>query len=243
MIHNIAHRGASAYEPENTLRAFERAIQMGATMLELDIHHSRDVHPIVIHDAEVSRTTNGKGHIREMTLKQIKELNAGKGEKVPTLTEVIALARDRAKLYIEMKGQGTLGPVVDTLKLMSFVDQVIISSYYSRLIKKAKFLDPTIRTSLLITGHEEWGDDFVERALAVGADYIHPCWENETTTPSRLLTPDIISNIRVHGLGLITWHEERPSELKKLVKLSPDGICTNTPDVLAAILREQEGRL
>ena len=238
MIHNIAHRGASAYEPENTLRAFERAIQMGATMLELDIHLSMDVKPVVIHDAMVSKTTNGKGHISDMTLKQIKELNAGKGEQVPTLTEVIDLARDRAKLYIELKGQGTPVPVVDALHSMAFVDQVIVSSFYPWLIKKAKLLDPTIRTSMLITWHDERGTDFVEWALSVGADYIHPCWENETSTPSRLLTPDIISNIRVHDLGLITWHEERPSELQKLVKLGPDGICTNTPDVLTAILRE-----
>ncbi|MES0361830.1 MAG: glycerophosphodiester phosphodiesterase family protein [Anaerolineales bacterium] len=238
MIHNIAHRGASAYEPENTLRAFERAIQMGATMLELDIHLSRDGHPVVIHDTKVSRTTNGKGYISEMILKQIKELNAGKGEKVPTLNEVVDLARDRAKLYIELKGHRTLSPVLEALNSMSFVDQVIVSSYIPRLIKKAKFLDPTIRTSILITWYEEREDDFVERALAVAADYIHPCWENEIPNPSKLLTTDTISNIRRHGLGLITWHEERPTELQKLVKLGPDGICTNTPDVLTAILRE-----
>lgn len=237
MIHNIAHRGASAYEPENTLRAFERAIQMGATMLELDIHLSKDGHPIVIHDAEVSRTTNRKGHISDMTLKQIKELDAGKGERVPTLTEVIDLARDLAKLYIELKGQGTPGPVVDTLNSMVFEDQVIVSSFYPWLIQKIKFLNPKIRTSMLIR-REEQDADFVEWALAVVADYVHPCWENEMPTPHKLLTPDLISNIRRHGLGLITWHEERPSELQKLVKLGPDGICTNTPDVLAAILRE-----
>jgi glycerophosphoryl diester phosphodiesterase len=237
MIHNIAHRGASAHEPENTLRAFERAIQMGATMLELDIHLSRDGHPIVIHDATVTRNTNRKSQVKDMTLKQIKELDAGKGERVPTLTEVIDLARDRAKLYIELKGQRTPGPVVDTLNSMVFEDQVIVSSFYPWLIQKIKFLNPKIRTSMLIR-REEQEADFVEWALAVAADYVHPCWENETPTPSRLLTPDLISNIRIHGLGLITWHEERPSELQKLVKLGPDGICTNKPDVLAAILRE-----
>jgi glycerophosphoryl diester phosphodiesterase len=238
MIHNIAHRGASAYEPENTLRAFERAIQMGATMIELDIHLSMDVHPVVIHDAMVSKTTNGKGHISDMTLERIKELNAGKGEQVPTLTDVIVLARDRVKLYIELKGHRTLSPVLEALNSMSFVDQVIVSSYIPRLIKKAKFLDPTIRTSILITWHGEREADFVKGALAVAADYIHPCWENEIPNPSKLLTTDTISNIRRHGLGLITWHEERPTELQKLVKLGPDGICTNTPDVLAAFLRE-----
>ncbi len=240
MIHNIAHRGASAYEPENTLRAFERAIQMRATMLELDIHLSKDGHPIVIHDAEVSRTTNCKGPVSDMTLKQIKELDAGKGERVPTLTEVIDLARDRAKLYIELKGQRTPVPVVDALSSMAFMDQVIVSSFYPWLIQKVKFLNPKIRTSILIRSEEQEAD-FVEWALAVAADYVHPCWENEIPTPHKLLTPDMIINIRRQGLGIIIWQEDRPSELQELVKLGLDGICTNTPDVLAAILREQKG--
>ena len=238
MIHNIAHRGASAYEPENTLRAFARAIQMGATMLELDIHLSRDGQPVVIHDAEVSRTTKGKGQVNDMTLKQIKELDAGKGERVPTLAEVIDLTRGRAKLYIELKGQRTPGPVMEMLNSMAFVNQVIVNSFYPWLIQKTKFLDPMIRTSMLIR-REDREADFVEWALAVAADYVHPCWEDEMPTPHKLLTPDMIANIRRHGLGLITWQEDRPSELRELVKLGVDGICTNTPDVLAAIIKEQ----
>ena len=105
MIHNIAHRGASAYEPENTLRAFERAIEMGATMLELDVHLSRDGHPMVIHDADLSRTTSGTGKVADLSLAQIKRFDAGLGERVPALDEVIELARDRVKIYIELKGQ------------------------------------------------------------------------------------------------------------------------------------------
>ncbi|MCJ7622611.1 MAG: glycerophosphodiester phosphodiesterase [Anaerolineaceae bacterium] len=240
MIHNIAHRGASAYEPENTLRAFERAIQMGATMFELDIHLSRDGHLVVIHDADVSRTTTGKGHITEMTLEQIKELDAGKGEQIPTLPEVIDLARDRAKLYLELKGQRTPGPLVNVLNSTAYEDQVIVGSFYPWLIQKTKFLNPMIRTSILIRG-EDREADFLEWALAVEADYVHPCWENVILTPHKLLTPDMIADIRKHNLGLIIWQEDRPSELQELVRLDVDGICTNAPDVLAAILSEQKG--
>jgi glycerophosphoryl diester phosphodiesterase len=242
MIHNIAHRGASAYEPENTLRAFERAIQMGATMLELDIHLNKDGHPMVIHDVEVSRTTNHKGQISNMTLNQIKKLDAGKGEQIPTLTEVVDLARDRVKLYIELKGQHTPVPVVDALNSMAFADQVIVSSFYPWLIQKIKFLNPEIRSSILVRS-EDQETDFVDWALAVEADYVHPCWENETPTPHKLLTPDMITNIRNNGLGLIVWQENRPSELQELVKLGPDGICTNKPDVLTAILEKHKGEL
>jgi glycerophosphoryl diester phosphodiesterase len=125
---------------------------------------------------------------------------------------------------------------------MDFVDQVIVNSFYPWLIQKTKFLDPMIHTSMLIRGEDRQAD-FVAWALAVTADYIHPCWENEIPTPHKLLTTDMISSIRRHGLGLITWHEERPSELQELVKLGVDGICTNAPDLLAVILREQKGTL
>jgi glycerophosphoryl diester phosphodiesterase len=241
MIHNIAHRGASAYEPENTLRAFDRAIEMGATMLELDVHLSLDGHPVIIHDADLSRTASGTGRVVDMTLDQIKRFDIGQGERVPTLSEVIELVRGRAELYIELKGQHTPGPVVKALQATGFADQAIVGSFYPWLPQRVKFLDPTIRTSILIR-REVQPEDFIEWALAVEADYVHPCWEKASPTPHKLLTQELISGIRQRDLGVVLWHEERPAELRELVKFDVDGICTNTPDVLASILREQEGR-
>jgi glycerophosphoryl diester phosphodiesterase len=241
VIHNIAHRGASAYEPENTLRAFDRAIEMGATMLELDVHLSQDGHPVVIHDADLSRVAKDGGRILELTLEQIKGFDVGQGERVPTLSEVIELVRGRAELYIELKGQHTPEAVVKTLQATGFAAQAIVGSFFPWLPQRVKFLAPTIRTSVLI-GQDNRQVDFVEWALAVEADYVHPCWEHASPTPHRLLKPELISDIRRRGLGIVLWHEERPSELRELVKLDVDGICTNTPDMLAAILQEQEGR-
>lgn len=84
----IAHRGASAYEPENTLRSVEKALELGADMVEVDVRASRDRHIVVMHDPVVDRTTNGKGYVKDMTLKELKKLDAGLGEKIPTLHEV-----------------------------------------------------------------------------------------------------------------------------------------------------------
>ncbi|RLC87252.1 MAG: glycerophosphodiester phosphodiesterase [Chloroflexi bacterium] len=238
MIHNIAHRGASAYEPENTLRAFDRAIAMGATMLELDVHLSRDGRLIVSHAAELPRTGGPQRRIRDMTLEQIKRLDAGQGEQVPTLPEVIELVRGRAELYIELKGQRTPEPVVKALKALNFANQVITGSFYLWLSQRVKFLAPAIRTSALI-GQENRQADFVAWAEAVEADYVHLCWEKASPTPHELLTPGLLAGIRRHGLGLILWHEERPAELRELVKLDVDGICTNTPDILSKILQEK----
>lgn len=91
---NVAHRGASAYEPENTLRSIRRAIEMGADMSEIDLHLSKDGVLIVMHDYTVDHTTNGQGAIKELTLAEIKTLDAGQGEPVPTLQEVIDLVRE-----------------------------------------------------------------------------------------------------------------------------------------------------
>jgi glycerophosphoryl diester phosphodiesterase len=242
MIHNIAHRGASAYEPENTLRAFERAIELGATMLELDVHISRDGHPVVIHDADLSRLTVGGERVAELTLSEIQRFDAGLGERVPSLAEVVELVRDRAQLYIELKGQNTPEPVVTLLRELGFVDQVIAGSFFPWLPQKVKFLEPSIRTSVLIRGQDR-EIDFVEWAVAVDADYVHPCWEHVSPTPHELVTPAMIAAIRQRGLGIIIWHEERPAELRALVRMDVDGICTDTPDLLTRILQEAKEEL
>jgi glycerophosphoryl diester phosphodiesterase len=242
MIHIIAHRGASAYEPENTLRAFARAIEMGATLIELDVHLSRDRHPVVLHDADLSRTTSGTGRVSELTLDEIQRFDAGLGEHVPTLGEVIDLVRGQVQLYIELKGQQTPAAVVDTLQAKDCIDQAIVGSFYPWLPQKAKFLEPALRTSVLVA----WRDrqtDFVDWALAVNADYVHLCWENGSPTPHQLLSVDWITSIRRQGLETILWHEERPEELVELVQLDVYGICTNTPDVLAAILGASASQL
>lgn len=237
MIHNIAHRGASAYEPENTLRAFARAIEMGATLIELDVHLSRDGHLIVLHDADLSRTTLGTGRVSELTLDEIQRFDAGRGEHVPTLEEVIDLVRGQVQLYIELKGQQTPAATVATLQAKDFVDQVIVGSFYPWLPQKAKFLQPALRTSVLVAWRDRQAD-FVDWALAVNADYVHLCWEHGSPRPHQLLSEELITSIRRQGLETILWHEERSEELVQLVQQDVYGICTNTPDVLASILRK-----
>lgn len=240
MIHNIAHRGASAYEPENTLRAFARAVEMGATMLELDVHLSRDGSLVVIHDPELSRTTNGSGLVSDLPLAEIQRFDAGYGEHVPTLAEVIEQVRGRAQLYIELKGQQTPAAVVECLRRTAFVDQAIAGSFFPWLPQKIKFLEPAIRTSVLIAARDREAS-FIDWALAVGADFVHPCWERAAPAPHELLTPKMVAAIHSHGLGIVVWHEERPEELRELVRLDVQGICTNTPDVLDGILCTADG--
>jgi glycerophosphoryl diester phosphodiesterase len=242
LIQNIAHRGASAYEPENTLRTFARAIEMGATLIELDVHLSRDGQPVIIHDADLSRTTNGTGQVSDLTLDDIQRFDAGLGEHVPTLGEVIDLVRGQVQLYIELKGQQTPAATVATLRAKDFIDQAIIGSFYPWLPQKAKFLEPALRTSVLVAWRDRQAD-FVDWALAVEADYVHLCWEHGSPTPHQLLSADLITSIHRQGLEIVLWHEERHEELVELVQLDVYGICTNTPDVLASILGRSASQL
>jgi glycerophosphoryl diester phosphodiesterase len=106
----VAHRGASAYEPENTIRSFDNAFQLGADFVELDVRLSKDGSLVVIHDEAVDRTTNGSGLVRDLTLSELKLLDAGKGEKIPTLEEVLELfSEPEHKFFIEVKEPGVRG--------------------------------------------------------------------------------------------------------------------------------------
>jgi len=229
----VAHRGASAYEPENTLRAFRRAIELGADMSELDVHLSKDGHLIVMHNATVEQTTNGRGAIADMTLARLKQLDAGKGEKIPTLQEAIDLVRGQNGLYIELKGEGTSEPVVNLLRANRFTDrrQAIVGSFKPWLVQAVKELAPEIATSLLV-GPVYPAETLIEMTRATRADYVHLCWESRAPEPHKLLTPELLRALRAAGLGIVLWHEERPSELKVLRTLDVDAICSNTPDQL-----------
>ena len=112
----IAHRGASGYEPENTLRSFRKAIGLKSDAIELDVQLTKDNKLVVIHDETVNRTTNGKGKVKDLTLRELRKLDAGKGEKVPTLEEVFNLVKRKVKIHVELKGNNIAKPVNDLIK-------------------------------------------------------------------------------------------------------------------------------
>ena len=186
-----------------------------------------------MHNATGEKTTNGKGAIKKMTLAELKKLDAGKGERIPALQEVIDLVRGKGGLYIELKGEGTRPVVVKTLRANQFTsrEQVIVGSFQPHLIKETKDLAPEIATSLLV-GPVFPAEQLIEATRLAKGDYVHLCWESRDGRPDRLMTPELISALRAAGLGIVLWHEERPDELRVLRTLDVDAICTNTPDRL-----------
>jgi glycerophosphoryl diester phosphodiesterase len=229
----VAHRGASAYEPENTLRAFRRAVELGADMSELDVHLSQDGELIVMHNATVDQTTDGHGAIQDLTLDQIRSLDAGLGERVPTLQQVVDLVRGRNGLYVELKAPGTPGATVKLLRGNGFIarGQVIVGSFEPAFVGETKALAPELSVSLLV-GPLYPAHELIELAHSANADYVHLCWENRAPEPHRLLTPELLASLHGAGLRIVLWHEEREEELRVLRSLDVDAICSNTPDKL-----------
>jgi glycerophosphoryl diester phosphodiesterase len=171
----IAHRGASGHEPENTLRSFSRALDDGATWLELDVHaaHGR---LLVIHDDTLDRTTDGAGPLADLPLERLRTLDAGRGERIPLLEEVLALAAGRARVNIELKGPGTAAPVIAVLRDEVAAgrwqpEKFVLSSFDWEALEEARRLEPAIPVAPL--AGEGVGAEVVDAAERMGAEAIH----------------------------------------------------------------------
>jgi glycerophosphoryl diester phosphodiesterase len=225
----IAHRGASAHAPENTLAAFRKAAELGANAVEMDVQVSADGVAVVIHDPVASRL-GGSGAVNELTLAQLKALDAGNGETIPTLQEAIACCmQERLIPYIELKAGAAIQPVVEVIQRHELHRWAMVGSFRADWVAGIKHFDPAIATSILFGAANV---DPVKLAQAVDADYVHPCWEALLPEPHKLLTPEWIARARQAGLGIVLWHEERPSEIAQLRRLGVDGICSDAPELL-----------
>ncbi len=222
----IGHRGAAGYEPENTLRSFERAIALGVDMIEMDVHVCKSGDVIVIHDDTVDRTTDGEGKVSSFKLKHLKSLDAGLGERLPTLEEVLALARGRAKINIELKGKGTgkhVAHIVDMAVRKSGwrPEDILVSSFKKRELAALRRAHPTVRIGLLLRGRP-W--HFRRFAASVNAYSIH--------CQSRFVTRRFVE--RMHGMDfcVIPWTVNTSREIRRLRKCHVDGIISDLPDRL-----------
>jgi len=217
----IAHRGASAYEPENTLRSVKKALELGADMVEVDVRASRDGHVVVMHDAVVDRTTNGKGYVKDMTLKELKKLNAGLGERIPTLQEVAELIRGKAQLVVEIKVPGIEKNVLQILKENELDKQSLIASFYHPILKRVKELEPNMRTGAIIASRP-----MKAAQLALDAN-------SSTLFPKHVYVDlQMVEEAHRYDLAVYPWTIDTLKEIEPLIKMGVDGIVTNKPDVL-----------
>lgn len=219
----VGHRGAKGYEPENTISSFRKALELGVNAVELDVRMTKDGELVVIHDATVDRTTNGKGPVSELTLKEIKELTADKGEKIPTLEEALDFLNRKVKILIEIKEVGIEGKVMEVVRRKGLEDNVIIISFYEEALKRVRELSDAVKTGLIYIRHK----DPVGAALSLRAQYLLPMYKLACTC--------LIEKAHKNGLKVIVWTINTPEEAQEYARRGVDGIASDKPDILTAI--------
>lgn len=237
-IVRVAHRGASAECPENTLLAYQRAMEHGVDALEIDVHLTADGHLVVIHDASLERTTSGQGRVAEKTLAEIEQLDAGGGQHVPTLAEVIALVRATpVRLCVEIKGDTELEglsiaeAIVRFLQAEGFLGQAMLTSFSAPALLRAKALEPALPTMLDPSPQDGslTPRQICEQTLRAGANSLSFDFEHVNTA--------VVDEARRTGLALWPWAPCEPGDIRRMLDLGVPGLMTDRPDTLNQVLR------
>jgi glycerophosphoryl diester phosphodiesterase len=230
----IAHRGASARAPENTIAAFELALELGADAIALEVHLSRDGHPVVIHDFSLERTTDGTGPVGDRTVRELKRLDAGgwlarrfRGQRIQTLLEVLERFRDRARFWIELAGGSDLYPgleekVVSAIEIYEVVERSLLQSFDVTALLRIRALAPDLRLGALVD-HPP-----LDPAVFV------PGLVQAICPSAHLLSEGDAARIRQGGLGCYVWTVNEPAQMDRLVTWGVSGIVTDQPEVLRA---------
>ncbi|MBM3463888.1 MAG: glycerophosphodiester phosphodiesterase [Armatimonadetes bacterium] len=233
----VAHRGASAYAPENTLSAFRKALEQGADYLECDVHLSSDGEMMVIHDTTLNRTTNGKGRVVDHTAAQIRALDAGswfgpqfKGERVPTLAELFDLDNGKVGFVVEIKNGPMYYPgiekkMVDLIRKRNLQDRVIVISFDHAALRKVHEIDPGITTGALYDANILKCHEIAKNAHSA---WVGPSWE--------LTTEEAVADAKAHGVKMNLWTVDDPVVMKRFIDLGVNALTTNKPDVLLKAL-------
>ncbi len=205
-------------EPENTLRSFVAAQQAGLDLIELDLHLSKDGALVVMHDAEVDRTTDGTGPIAEKTLEELRTLDAGRGERVPVFEEVLDAVK--TPLQAEIKDVAAARALAEVMQRRDLVSRVEVSSFHDEAVAEIARLVPGVRTALIAS---RYGPDVVERAQEAGAATL--CLN------IRRLTLEVVEQARKADLRVIAWVVNTQDQLRLVRALQLDGATTDYPEI------------
>jgi glycerophosphoryl diester phosphodiesterase len=222
----IGHRGAMGYAPENTLKSFQKGLDLHVDMVELDVYVCTSGELVVIHDDKVDRTTNGHGYVIEKTLTELRSLDAGQGEKIPLLTEVFDLVNRQAKINVELKGAGTAAPVAALIE--EYVknknwqyDAFAVSSFNHYELQAFNKIMPQVTIGALITGIPIGFAEFAER---VNANSVNLCIE--------FINQAFVDDAHKRGLKVYVWTVNDPDDIERMKQLGVDGMFSNFPDRL-----------
>jgi glycerophosphoryl diester phosphodiesterase len=235
----IAHRGASGNAPENTLAAFRKAVALGATFIETDLQLSRDARFVAIHDATVNRTTNGQGAVHDMTLADLRKLDAGSwfgsefaGERIPTLEEILEFSKKNdVVFYLEIKPGAAWGgehALIGALRDSGEIPRAVVISFDAAIVLSLRKIEPTLMTGLLYDGQIE---NPLEKAVEIGA--------RQLAIRGDLVTPALIAQAKKKDLQVVCWTVNHPAHMRMLAAAGVDGIMSDYPDRLVAAVKKE----
>lgn len=234
----MAHRGASAVVPENTLPAFLAAWESGATWVEADTQPTADGVPVILHDDALDRTTTGFGPVRSCTVEQLAALSVPglPDAHVPQLRELIDLLTPERALLLEIKGEHSakeVSAVLEVSRASEYADRVFVQSFEISVLQHLSAIEPTVPFGLLV---EKIDPDPVARCRAIGAVAYNPDYREV------LARPEVVPELRQAGITVAVWTSDDPSEWELLTNAGADAIITNTPAELLAWQAESAGR-
>ncbi len=219
----IAHRGASGRWPENTLLAFRQALDAGARWLELDVHLSADGQLVVIHDFTLQRTTDGRGRVENHSLAELRKLDAGMGEKIPLLEEVLELAKDRASVNIELKGAGTGQAVASVLQqrfsLGQQAEEFLASSLNKKELMVLSPLQPEVPLALV--------SERVDRSFWQAAEELN-VWS--LNLDKSCIDQALVAEVKAQKRKLLVFTVNDNEQLNQLKAWGVDGVFTDFPE-------------
>lgn len=205
------------------MRSFRKALELGVDYIECDVHMTRDGHIVLMHDHTVDRTTDGAGLVNNSTFNEIRKLDAGEGEQIPTLQELLHLARGKVKLHIELKDETATEPTVRLVEKNGMEAEAFLTSGNTETLKRVRELNPSILTEHIFG---EPPDDAIDRALSAGAKRVS-CHISH-------LTSEFVQKAHESDLHVIAWPPNTVEEAKKAIQCGVDLICTDRPDIVTA---------
>lgn len=248
-VQRVAHRGGSALAPENTLAAFRNALMLPVDAIELDVQMSRDGHAIVFHDYTVERLTDGNGNILDLDFAYLRSLNAAahfpggwpEPQQIPTLREVLTLAKGHAQVYIEIKPSkrgdeygrypDMAETVVSEIRETGMIEQVLIMSFDWDILPPVKSLEPLVATGALVSTDvwepraEHALDTLVEQVVALGCQWIN--------MDSDLFADTMVPAAHNHGFKLGLWTVNNVRAMRRYAAAGVDSLTSDRPDMFA----------
>lgn len=234
---NVAHRGASGHAPENTMSAFQKGVDMKADYIEIDVQMSKDGELVIMHDTTVDRTTNGTGAVKDLTLEEMKQLDAGSwfsekfaGEKIPTFEEVLNEFRGKTGILIELKSPERY-PGIEEKVAKALIERnmhkpsnkkIVIQSFHHESIKTSKELLPLLPHGVLLGGGWAGVTDEQLADFAAYADYFNPTIS--------IVTPELIDRVHAVGMKIYPYTSRSQEQAYELFSLNVDGIITDYPE-------------